>query len=175
MIFELIMEFFTGGLVGVVSFLWVNKKTKGIRLTVGPYVGLPFIRSGVPRNALKSRFVRCWLSSVLHVLKTAGQAQVNNSVVVANSIDVINFKRRPLSMGHRPSHSVSAQQFIVYSDNDVSRSIQARDQSACFAFSTIDAPSQLARFRAVVEKFAKAIRCWFHNNMVTSSTLFRKY
>lgn len=88
-------------------------------VNLGPverYTSAPFLGRLVPVDAFDTGAASGWPVGV--VLRVVGKPEVRDSVVVFQSIDVVDLFRRPLSVNPEPSEPVSVMESV--SDADVS-------------------------------------------------------
>lgn len=119
-------------------------------------IGVPFLVKLRPRNAFVSRRIRSIFFAVLAVLKNCRFAQIYDSIVSFDAIDVVDMFFRPLAVMQRPRKAVSAIRTMF----DISCQISAASDIVDHIFGgphsmASDAPRKLSGFRIIVQKLAE--------------------
>lgn len=161
-----IRRFFISGM-SVFGFIKISKTD---RLSLSSYMSLPLLCVFAPRNAFETRCISACFFNIFHIVQTRCFSKICNSVVVSNSIYMINFMRWPFAKIDGPSDSMGSEQAIVCSNKNVSCLVSTVNKLAGSTFSSINLPSKFPRFWVILKEFFEAFGGRsIHGNMVTFS------
>ena len=138
-------------LIRCASFFWRIKQTKAYSLVVNFYACLPL--AVFAPDARKSTCVFGRFPPVMRVGNVGGLSQINQSVVCAVIVNVVNLIRRPYAMCVKPRKAMRAVQNIVYTNADIPVLHQTPSHGTLTAFSPGHSPLKNTRIRVITDKF----------------------
>ena len=133
------------------SLFWRAKQTKSYRLVIDFYARLPL--AVFASNASKSACVSRRFSPVMRISDVGSFAQVNQSVIRAGIVNVVNLIRRPYTMCVKPREAMRAVQDIIYTNADIPVLHQAPSHGTFTTFSTGRSPLKNPRIRVITDEF----------------------
>ena len=133
------------------SFFWRVKQTKSYRLVIDFYARLPL--AVFASNTSKSACVSRRFSPVMRISDVGSFAQVNQSVIRAVIVNVVNLIRRPYAMSVKPRKAMRVMQNVVYSDADIPVCHTTTRRVTFTAFSPGHSPLKNPRIRVITDKF----------------------
>ena len=133
------------------SFFWRVKQTKVYRFVIDLYACPPL--AVFASDAGKSACVFCRFSPVMRISDVGSFAQINQSVVRAILVDVVNLICRPYAAGVKPRKAMRAAQNVVYTNADIPVLHQAPSHGTFTAFSPGYSPLKNPRIRVITDKF----------------------
>ena len=138
-------------LIRCASLFWRVKQTKAYRLVINFYARLPL--AVFTSYARKSACVFGRFSPVMRIGNVSGLAQINQSVVRAGIVNVVNLIRRPYAVCVKPRKAMRAVQNIVYTNADIPVLHQAPRHGTLTAFSSSHGPLKNPRIRVITDEF----------------------
>ena len=111
-----------------------------------------------PVNTSKSRFVSLACNKILFIFKIQRQPQIADSVVVANSVDVVNLMRRPFTINVQPSKSVGHVDNVL--DANINSSARVAVTRNILNFNSVgksNFPSKNSSLGVVMKNFVKLL------------------
>ena len=160
-----------------VCFNFGLKKTKIIINSVTLNMRLPFFASFVPRNTFIPRFICFWFWKIFAVLRNSSQSKIGPSIVMFNSVNMINFNIIiwPIASLHSPYHSVCPEKSIINSYKDITSPIFAQNFLSLLYSSFSYFPTKVASYWIVAKGFQKSMHAWlFHKPIMVTCPLVVK-
>ena len=133
------------------SLFWRVKQTDAYRLVINFYARLPL--AVFASDAGKSTCVFGRFPPVMRIGDVSGLTQVNQSVVRAVIVNVVNLIRGPYAVCIKPRKAMRAVQDIVYTNADIPVLHQAPSHGTLTAFSPGHSPLKNPRIRVITDEF----------------------